>query len=214
VFAAARTATAAAGEQRWAIGVDTDQYLEVDSSLQPFILTSMVKRYDLVVTNLVEQFLDGRLDSGTRRMTLADRAMSLSDSGGHLDADLLAAVDRLRDDVASGAIDVPTIASGALLPPPNLGTTVRVEVRFDGETCSVEGPSTVPAGTPLELEAHNDTRADAAITIETSENGVAVAVAADGTTTGFVAIQRTASVLCYPNLQFDRGVLGGEIDIT
>ena len=52
----------AASRQRagvWGIGVDTDQ-----SGLGPHILTSVVKRYDVVMLTLLEQVRDGRIPGG------------------------------------------------------------------------------------------------------------------------------------------------------
>ena len=49
-------ATAEAGEpgEVWTIGVDSDLYEQVDADLQPYVLTSMIKRVDNAVYNTIE----------------------------------------------------------------------------------------------------------------------------------------------------------------
>ena len=62
VYAAAGASTpgvargaAEAGEpgEVWTIGVDSDLYQQVDADLQPYVLTSMLKRVDLAVYNTI-----------------------------------------------------------------------------------------------------------------------------------------------------------------
>jgi basic membrane protein A len=166
VFDAARDASRAAGEQRWAIGVDTDQYLEVDQRLQPFVLTSMVKRYDFVVAGLIDDLLAGRFAPGVDRVTLADQAMSLSDSGGFLAPADRAALDALQERIVRGDIVVPTIPGGHLDPPPEAGTVAATTIEFDGRTCRYDGPASLLAGTTVEVDVRNETGADAVVGLE------------------------------------------------
>ena len=63
VFTAAREASAAQDRHVWAIGVDADQYLDVPILERPYVLTSMIKRFDVAVYELVRDFLDGDLDA-------------------------------------------------------------------------------------------------------------------------------------------------------
>ena len=79
VIEAARTTSLASGEQHWAIGVDADQYFEVDVLRRPFILTSMVQRYDLAIRQLLERFTSGDRTPGADEMTLADEGIAAVD---------------------------------------------------------------------------------------------------------------------------------------
>ena len=65
VFQAASEA-GAPGEV-WAIGVDSDQYQSVDPALQPYILTSMLKRVDVAVYDVIEAEAERRVRAGQSR---------------------------------------------------------------------------------------------------------------------------------------------------
>ena len=66
---------AAKDRKRYAIGVDTDQ----DGVAPGSVLTSMVKRTDLAVADLVEDYAAGRLKGGqTRNLGLKDNGVGLS----------------------------------------------------------------------------------------------------------------------------------------
>ena len=65
VFQAAKE-TSAGGTKVFAIGVDSDQYNSIgDPSLQPFILTSMEKHVNVAVYDTINDFVNGRLTTGT-----------------------------------------------------------------------------------------------------------------------------------------------------
>ena len=114
VFEAAADLTSETGHYRWAIGVDTDQYLTVrDLPLsvdpgrwQPHILTSVLKHADVVTRDTVVAFANGELEPGTRFVGLAEGSGGLSYSGGFLDAHR-EQLERLREAIVAGEIDVP-----------------------------------------------------------------------------------------------------------
>jgi basic membrane protein A len=101
-------ALAAAGRKGvWGIGVDTDQ-----SYLGPHILTSAVKREDLAVVDTVRALQEGTLPrGGTSVFSLANDGVGLGRISDRVPARLVAAVQRIRRRIATGAIRVPTTVS-------------------------------------------------------------------------------------------------------
>lgn len=97
---------AAKDAKRYAIGVDTDQDGEAPGS----VLTSMIKRTDLAVQRLVEDFADGSLKGGqTVTLALKDDGVGLSPMT-HTKQDVppkvMAAVDSARERITSGETKV------------------------------------------------------------------------------------------------------------
>ena len=98
----------------WAIGVDTDQYQTVGSipgvvdaeSLRRHILTSVLKRADMGVYNVLEAYARGELQPGPYGLDLEDGGLSLSRSGGFID-EIYPRIDDLKAQIIAGAIDVP-----------------------------------------------------------------------------------------------------------
>jgi L-iditol 2-dehydrogenase len=68
VFEAAKDASGgkAGADQKWAIGVDSDQYQTAAKELQPFILTSMLKRVDVAVYESIKAFQGGDKSGGVK----------------------------------------------------------------------------------------------------------------------------------------------------
>ena len=52
----------------WAIGVDSDPYDCVDAALQPYILTSMLKKVDVAVFETIEALTNGEFRGGLQRV--------------------------------------------------------------------------------------------------------------------------------------------------
>jgi basic membrane protein A len=101
VFEAARAAN------RAAIGVDADQFDELPGT----VVTSMVKRADVVVFETIRAVAEGRFESGMREFGVRDGAIDWVHEGPHaalLPAEVIAAVEALRADLAA---DVPASAS-------------------------------------------------------------------------------------------------------
>jgi basic membrane lipoprotein Med (substrate-binding protein (PBP1-ABC) superfamily)/DNA-binding SARP family transcriptional activator len=118
VFAAASDATASSVAQRWAIGVDTDQYqtvaddpANVDApTWRRHILTSVLKQTDVAVHDVVVRFARGESLPPTMVYGLANRGSDISYSGGHIDA-LRPLVESWRDRILHGAVVVPCVPS-------------------------------------------------------------------------------------------------------
>ena len=72
------------------------------------ILTSVVKTQDRTVYGLVRDAEDGRVAPGVREVGLADEAVMLAWTGGHLDAHR-EELERLRTLVVAGRVQVPHV---------------------------------------------------------------------------------------------------------
>lgn len=99
----------------WAIGADVDLYSWPAWQRGPddkrHILTSMIKRFDVVSYEAVRDFAAGRLKPGTRTYDLARHGMSLATSGGYL-RPYQARLDALRRAVIDGRVVVPCVPVG------------------------------------------------------------------------------------------------------
>lgn len=98
---------AAKAEGKLAIGVDTDQYDEMPGT----VLTSMVKRADVAVFDVVEDVVRGRFHGGMRVFGLREDGVDYVKDGPHaakIPADVKARVEALRKDVVEGRIVVPS----------------------------------------------------------------------------------------------------------
>lgn len=100
-----RGALAAAREQRrFGIGVDVDQ-----SGLGPHVLTSVVKRLDLVVFRAVVSLRGGRFRGGVDRVYgLRNGGVDLGRISGRVPRGLVARLAAVRRQIATGQLSVPT----------------------------------------------------------------------------------------------------------
>ena len=85
MFQAAADTTAATGTKVWGIGVDSDQYNTVDPAVQEYVLTSMIKRVDVAVYDVIKSVIDGTFAPGERRYDLAVDGVGYATSGGFID---------------------------------------------------------------------------------------------------------------------------------
>ena len=97
---------AAKAAGRYAIGVDTDQ----DGMAPGNVLTSMLKRVDVAVEDIITNYADGKFPGGeVMDFGLAENGVALSDMKHTKDmipAEYLERVDALRSDIVAGKIDV------------------------------------------------------------------------------------------------------------
>ena len=100
-------AVTAAGEGKWVIGVDSDQYLTASADQQPHVLTSMLKRVDTAVYDYINAFADGSAPSGGQAFDLAHDGVGYSTSGGFVDG-IKDQIDAAAADIKSGKVVVPT----------------------------------------------------------------------------------------------------------
>jgi basic membrane protein A len=91
----------------WGIGVDSDQYNLVDAELQPYILTSMLKRVDVATYKTIEAFCNDEFVAGTQVFDLSVDGVGYSTTGGFVD-DITDELDGYKEQIISGDITVPT----------------------------------------------------------------------------------------------------------
>jgi basic membrane lipoprotein Med (substrate-binding protein (PBP1-ABC) superfamily)/DNA-binding SARP family transcriptional activator len=117
VFQAAVDASGETGIHRWAIGVDTDEYRSTTAlefppgGLDPpawksHILTSMLKRVDRALYDAMAAWDAGTYGPGLHSVGLEGRYIDYSTSGGYID-DIVADLERFRERIIAGEIDVP-----------------------------------------------------------------------------------------------------------
>jgi basic membrane protein A and related proteins len=107
VFEAAKEYSDSSGSHMWAIGVDSDQYLTAGEELQPYILTSMLKRVDVAVYSTIKDFVEGNFTAGTHVFDLKVDGVGYSTSGGFID-DIVPQLEDYKAKIISGEIVVPT----------------------------------------------------------------------------------------------------------
>ena len=111
----AATAAAKAGKKVWTIGVDSDQYLSASAEEKKNMLTSMIKRVDLAVYDVIAAVVAGTTvndildEKGLygRRYDLATAGVGVSYSGGYI-TKYKAQIDKAAAAIKSGKIKVPT----------------------------------------------------------------------------------------------------------
>jgi basic membrane protein A len=121
VFQAAHQMSREPGSHLWAIGVDSDQYETVGhltGALQaeewrPHILTSMLKRFDVVVADALTEFATGSFSTRRPPVDLASGGVDISYSGGFID-DIRPTIESYRSQIVEGAITVPCIPDDRL----------------------------------------------------------------------------------------------------
>ncbi len=106
----------APGMRRWVVGVDTDWHLTEPTNRARHVLTSMVKRFDVAMADVMQAFVDDELTSEPRRYTLGSGGVELSSRGGALAVPATLAL--LRQQLIDREVTVPTIPSGTTLPAP------------------------------------------------------------------------------------------------
>jgi basic membrane protein A len=107
MFQAAAEYAEASGTHVWGIGVDSDQYQTVPAELQPYVLTSMLKRVDVAVYETIRGQVEGAFEGGYITFDLARDGVGYSDSGGFVD-DIKAQLEELKQQIIDGSITVPT----------------------------------------------------------------------------------------------------------
>lgn len=99
-------AVTAAGEGKWAIGVDSDQYLTASPDQQKRILTSMLKRIDTAVYDYVKAAEAGDVTVPGIVYDLKSDGVGYSTSGGYID-DITDEIDGYAEKIKSGELEVP-----------------------------------------------------------------------------------------------------------
>ncbi|AZI58586.1 BMP family ABC transporter substrate-binding protein [Nakamurella antarctica] len=103
----AGTVEAAVEAKKWAIGVDSDQYLTSTPEQQKVILTSMLKRVDSAVYQTIKAVQDGDKSGGIQTFDLKVDGVGYATSGGYID-DIVPQLEAFKAKIISGEIKVPT----------------------------------------------------------------------------------------------------------
>jgi len=110
MFAAAKEYSEDNGTKVWGIGVDSDQYNTigtVDESLQEYVLTSMLKRVDTAVFEILKDQAEGNFAPGIQVYDLSVDGVGYSTTGGYVD-DIADQLDAFKAQIIAGDIVVPT----------------------------------------------------------------------------------------------------------
>jgi basic membrane protein A and related proteins len=102
---------AAVEAQKFAIGVDSDQYLTASPEQQPLILTSMLKRVDVAVFNAIEAVGAGTLGSSQVFGMAEDGVDYATSNPEELTADITEQLDEFKQQIIDGTIVVPETPS-------------------------------------------------------------------------------------------------------
>ena len=109
LFEAAREFSEQEGNSKvWAIGVDSDQYGTSDESVREYILTSMLKRVDTAVYNIIKAQRNGEFSGGTVSHDLANDGVGYATSGGFVD-DIRELIEGPKAFIVRNLFDVPTV---------------------------------------------------------------------------------------------------------
>ena len=107
LFQAALEQSEATGSKVWAIGVDSDQYHTADAGVRDYILTSMLKRVDVSIFEMIKSVIEGTMQPGPTTYDLSVDGVGYSTSGGFVD-DIADQLDGFKAQIVSGEITVPT----------------------------------------------------------------------------------------------------------
>ena len=101
------TIEAAVESDKWAIGVDSDQWATASAEQQEHILTSMLKRVDTAVFETVKAAQAGTLVGGFVTYDLSVDGVGYATSGGYVD-DIADQLEEIKAAIIAGEIEVPT----------------------------------------------------------------------------------------------------------
>ena len=96
-----------AGDGKWAIGVDSDQYLTATTAQKAHILTSALKRVDVATYDFIKTVNDGKPATSYTTYDLKNDGVGYATSGGFID-DIKSDIDGYKAKIVSGEIKVPT----------------------------------------------------------------------------------------------------------
>ncbi len=107
LFEAAKEHSEATSSKVWAIGVDSDQYNTAGDEVKDYILTSMLKRVDVAVFEIIKAHIDGDFAAGPQTYDLSVDGVGYATSGGFID-DITEQLDDFKQQIVDGDIEVPT----------------------------------------------------------------------------------------------------------
>jgi basic membrane protein A and related proteins len=98
---------AATAADKWAIGVDSDQYLNASPAQQKHVLTSSLKRVDVAVFDFAKAFKDGTTKAGFDSYDMKRDGVGYATSGGFVD-DIKPKIEDYKTKIVAGQITVPS----------------------------------------------------------------------------------------------------------
>ena len=110
-----------AGEGMWAIGVGADQFQSATEDQKPHILTSIVKRFDVVTYDFLESAAEEDPLTGRHAYGLDEDGLDFVTSGNFLTNKQIDAILEFRDRVESGDVEVPASLEAREEPPAPVG---------------------------------------------------------------------------------------------
>ncbi|MFV2000212.1 MAG: BMP family protein, partial [Acidimicrobiia bacterium] len=147
------------GRRVWGIGVDIDDGFAADSDLAPFVLTSMLKRFDTEIYNTIETYLNGTLEPATV-YGLDNDGIAYANFGGNVD-DIAIEIEAARQRVITGEAELPIVSA---LPSAFRSTASQnIDIEFDGERCTSSAIGPVSEGDVLSFTFVNSTDDEANI---------------------------------------------------
>jgi basic membrane protein A len=98
---------AAAGDIRWGIGVDKDQYQDGVYGDKSAVLTSMMKRVDVAAHDVSKMTMEGKFPGGqTLVFSIANKGVGIPESNPNLSDDITKVVKEYEAKIASGELKV------------------------------------------------------------------------------------------------------------
>jgi len=98
---------AASESGKLAIGVDSDQYNTADPAVQEVIITSMLKKVDVAVSDFLTSVSEDNFTAGELVYDLEKDGVGYSTTGGKVD-DIVTQLDAFKAQIISGEITVPS----------------------------------------------------------------------------------------------------------
>ena len=118
--------------QLWTIGVDSDQYYNIDAEQRTHLLTSMFKRFERGVEAVVAAHDAGTLRvPGTITIAMADGGVGYTGTGEHLRPATIDALETFRAQITKGTIIVDRTPSGG---PPTAAPAFFLELDTGSRT--------------------------------------------------------------------------------
>ncbi|MGH2595389.1 MAG: BMP family lipoprotein, partial [Actinomycetota bacterium] len=100
---------AAAEKSKYAIGVDSDQYLTASPDEQKWIITSALKRVDTATYDTIKAVKEGTFAPGVQNFSLANDGVGFATSNPTLlTSDMVDAMNAAKQKIIDGSITVPT----------------------------------------------------------------------------------------------------------
>ncbi len=131
--------TAETGRDCWIIGSEVDERRRTPPAYQDRFLTSMWKRWDLVVLDAVSSYLASELAPGKQWLSMEGGFVDYSTEGGNLSPAHLERLEEIKAGILAGSVVPPTTAAE----PPRWTRepAATVTLTFDGHTCSADARS-------------------------------------------------------------------------